>query len=40
MNYKDFAKKEARIAPGHGLCGGCSEPTIVKTVLGLSLIHI
>lgn len=34
MNYKDFAKKEARLAPGHGLCGGCSEPTIVKTVLG------
>jgi len=34
MNYKDFAKKEPRLAPGHGLCGGCSEPTIVKTVLG------
>jgi pyruvate ferredoxin oxidoreductase beta subunit len=34
MNYKDFAKKEPRFAPGHGLCGGCSEPVIVKTVLG------
>jgi pyruvate ferredoxin oxidoreductase beta subunit len=34
MNYKDFAKKEPRLAPGHGLCGGCAEPTIVKTVLG------
>lgn len=34
MNYKEFAKRESRIAPGHGLCGGCAEPIIVKTVLG------
>lgn len=34
MNYKDFVKKESRLAPGHGLCGGCTEPMIVKTVLG------
>jgi pyruvate ferredoxin oxidoreductase beta subunit len=34
MNYKEFAKKEPRLAPGHGLCGGCAEPIIVKTVLG------
>jgi pyruvate ferredoxin oxidoreductase beta subunit len=34
MNLKDFAKKEPRLASGHGLCGGCPEPTIVKTVLG------
>jgi pyruvate ferredoxin oxidoreductase beta subunit len=34
MNYKEFAEKEARLASGHGLCGGCTEPMIVKTVLG------
>jgi pyruvate ferredoxin oxidoreductase beta subunit len=34
MNYKEFVKKEPRLASGHGLCGGCTEPMIVKTVLG------
>jgi len=34
MNYKDFAKKESRLAQGHGLCGGCAAPIIVKTILG------
>ena len=34
MNYKDFVKKEPRLASGHGLCGGCTEPMIVKAVLG------
>lgn len=34
MNYKDFARKEPRLAPGHGLCGGCAAPIVVKTVLG------
>lgn len=33
MNYKDFAKKDTRLASGHGLCGGCAAPIVVKTVL-------
>ncbi len=33
MNYKEFAEKEERLAPGHGLCAGCAAPIIVKTVL-------
>lgn len=34
MNYKEFAQKENRLASGHGLCGGCTEPMIANTVLG------
>lgn len=34
MNYKEFAKKESRLAPGHGMCAGCAAPIVVKTVLG------
>ncbi len=34
MNYKEFAAKECRLAPGHRLCGGCVAPVVVKTVLG------
>ncbi|MCE5259654.1 MAG: thiamine pyrophosphate-dependent enzyme [Chloroflexi bacterium] len=33
INLKDIVNNEERLAPGHRLCGGCGEPTIMRMIL-------
>jgi pyruvate ferredoxin oxidoreductase beta subunit len=33
INLKDIVDHEERLAPGHRLCGGCGEPTVIRMIL-------
>jgi pyruvate ferredoxin oxidoreductase beta subunit len=33
VNLRDIVNNEERLAPGHRLCGGCAEPTVVRQIL-------
>lgn len=33
INLKDIVNNEERLAPGHRLCGGCGEPTVIRMIL-------
>ncbi|MHB1357216.1 MAG: thiamine pyrophosphate-dependent enzyme [Anaerolineae bacterium] len=33
INLRDFVNNEDRLAPGHRLCGGCGEPTVMRMIL-------
>jgi pyruvate ferredoxin oxidoreductase beta subunit len=33
INLRDIIKPEERLAPGHRLCAGCAEPTVVRQIL-------
>jgi pyruvate ferredoxin oxidoreductase beta subunit len=33
INLRDIIKSEERLAPGHRLCAGCAEPTVVRQIL-------
>ena len=33
IRLRDIVDKEERLAPGHRLCAGCAEPTIIRQVL-------
>ena len=33
VNLRDIINNEERLAPGHRLCAGCAEPTVVRQIL-------
>jgi len=33
INLKDIVNNEERLLPGHRLCGGCGEPTVMRMIL-------
>ncbi|MBM3187647.1 MAG: pyruvate ferredoxin oxidoreductase [Chloroflexi bacterium] len=33
IRLRDIVNNEERLAPGHRLCGGCAEPTVVRQIL-------
>ncbi len=33
INLRNIIKSEERLAPGHRLCAGCAEPTVVRQIL-------
>ncbi|MHB9034402.1 MAG: thiamine pyrophosphate-dependent enzyme [Anaerolineae bacterium] len=33
VNLKDIVNDEERLMPGHRLCGGCGEPTVMRMIL-------